>query len=174
MDKYFCIFSESGTIKSDFMFGNEEDYFSFILANKSVINWSKLIDVKTGETVDEYHNLYQVDFSKLKINIPEELINISDSLILINKQQLHWMTKFASIQTPSAFKKMNDQPLSVFEVPQKSSFYQKDYMLSGFAMLDKNELNEKINLIVNECDTNYKKRLFKLMVSTKGLEFTLS
>ena len=43
MEKYFCIFSDLGTIRKDFYFKTKEDYMSFLLSNKKEIIWQEKV-----------------------------------------------------------------------------------------------------------------------------------
>jgi len=170
MEKYFCIFSELGTVRKDFEFKTTDEYFTFILANKTSIVWAKLIDLHSGETVDEYHNLNSIDLSTTRINIPDQMMDNVDSLLLINKQQLLWLTKFAQQETPIAYKLMDSIPIRAYNIPSKSSCYENEVMLGGLTMVDQSHFTKLINLVMDECTTSYKKRLFKMMVQTKGFE----
>lgn len=173
MEKYFCIFSEVGTVRTDFRFANTDDYFSFVLANKNTLLWAKLIDLHTGETIDEFTHTHSIDFSKIKVRIPEEFTENVQSLLLINKQQLVWLSKFACLETPDAFNRMEADPIYSYSIPAKSSLYE-EYMPSGFALVSREDFNRIVSDIYEECTTNYKKRLFKMMVNTKGLEIVVN
>lgn len=173
MERYFCIFSELGTIRKDFKFNTPEDYFTFILANKNAIVWSKLIDMSTGETIDEYQNLNSIDFSQTKINIPDFLLGKVDSLLLINQQQIIWLTKFAQKETPKAYKALISDPIRAYNIPAKSSYYDETPIPAGLAMIDTKQFKEIIDSVMDECTTSYKKRLFKLMVKRKGYEIII-
>lgn len=170
MARFLCVLYSNKEVISNLEFNCMVDYYYFLSANRQTIEWAKLINKTTGDTVDFYQQFEKIDFSQSSIQIDKNDFPISTELLVLNKQKLVWLKLFISRYLDNY-----DIP-HLTTVPLKSVTGRNPKVETSnhLVVTDKVILLNLANNIMIYCENSeYKKRVFKEMVDLTGLSIPL-
>lgn len=175
MAKYLCIFSMNERIVSDFAFNNDLDYLTFLFTHRKEIDWAKLIDQKTGETVDNYQNFRVVKPEYFNLRLTKEQFPNVNTLLMLNKQKLIWFINIINTYTKDVATELNENdPLIFHRVKQCSTEKDGFFIPSNLILVDKDKLMQKYYEVREELkDDEYKTRILKAFVDLEGFEIPI-
>lgn len=176
MSRILCIFSRNQALSQNVFFEYEYDYYSFLYTHRNEIEWSKLIDIKTGETIDEYHNFKTINPNFFNLEITKEQFPNVETLLLLNQQKLMWFIEVINKYSETVKEKIKNGLKMRFHPLRQSKTNEKGYFIPpNLVLVDKKQLLSLYEEVHEELkDSPYKLRVLKSFVDLDGFEIHLN